>query len=254
MRTELGADRSPAATRASVPHVGVTEGRGSTVLVCDAHTAMGDALREVLYLVPGVRRAAPAASGPEARQEAERLRPDVAVVTTHLQGGDAIAAARAIRQVAPACQILLLAKTEDAELVLRGVRAGVRGFLTVGSPVTELIHAVESLLRGAVVIPPDLLGSVWDQMVGRWDEEPPDPRLASLSSREREVLRLLAEGGDKRSITKELFISPDTVRSHLQNIFTKLGVRSKLEAVSMVMHHGWMQKLGPARRARMTAH
>jgi DNA-binding NarL/FixJ family response regulator len=214
------------------------------VLVCEAQTALSDALREVLHEMPGIGRAAPASSVREARHEAERLRPEIAVVTTHLSGGDAIETARAIREEAPRCVILLLAATEDADLLLRGSRVGVRGYITVGSDVSDFVRAIVSLQHGDVAISPALMGLVWDRLIGRSDDEPEDARLARLSSREREVLRLLAEGGNKGSIAGNLFISPDTVRSHLQNIFAKLSVRSKLQAVSVVMNEGWMQTLG----------
>ena len=105
------------------------------------------------------------------------------------------------------------------------------------------------MLNGAVAIPPELMGLVWDDLISWSDDESEDVRLARLSSREREVLRLLAEGGNKQSIATELYISPDTVRSHLQHVFAKLGVRSKLEAVSLVMSEGWMPRLPSGRRA-----
>jgi DNA-binding NarL/FixJ family response regulator len=225
-----------------------TTPRGSTVLVCEPQTTVSDALREVLFEVPGVSRAAPASTVPEARNEAARLRPDVAVVTTHIGDGDAIAAARAIREEVPRCVTLLVAATEDADLLLRGARVGVRGYITMRSPLADLIRAVEALLRGAIAIPPEMMGRVWDELIGWADDEPEDPRLARLSSREREVLWFLAEGGNKGSIARDLYISPDTVRSHLQHIFAKLGVRSKLQAVALVTAESWMPKLASARR------
>ena len=245
MKTDLREDRP--ATNA-VPHIHEPKRPGSIVLVCEAQAVVSDALREVLHGVPGVWRATPAASVPEARQEAARLHPDVAIVTTHVVGGDAIAAARAIKGEVPGCVIMLVAATDDADLLLRGARMGVRGYLTMRSEVCDFVRAVESLLHGAVAIPPELMGLVWDDLI-RWsDDESEDTRLARLSSREREVLRLLAEGGSRQSIAKELYISPDTVRSHLQHIFAKLRVRSKLEAVSLVMSEGWMPRLAPGRR------
>jgi DNA-binding NarL/FixJ family response regulator len=245
MAIDLGNDR-PATD--VVPHIHGPRRPGNIVLVCEAQAVVSDALREVLYGVPGVWRASPATSVPEARQEAARLQPDVAVVTTHVSGGDAIAAARAIKTEVPACVIMLVAATEDADLLLRGARMGVRGYVTTRSEVCDFVQAVESMLRGAVAIPPELMGLVWDDLITWSDDESEDVRLARLSGREREVLRLLAEGGNKQSIAKELYISPDTVRSHLQHIFAKLGVRSKLEAVSLVMSEGWIPRLTSGRR------
>jgi len=236
MSTELGNDRR-------APHANAPQRPGSLVLVCEAQASVGDALREVLYGVPGVWRAARAASVSEARQEAARLRPDVAVVTTHVGGGDAIAAARAIKGEVPGCVIMLVAATEDVDLLLRGARLGVRGYLTMRSQVRDFIRAVESLLRGAVAIPPELMGLVWDDLITSSDDGSEDSRLARLSGREREVLSLLAEGGSRQSIATDLYISPDTARTHLQHIFAKLGVRSKLEAVSLVVSEGWMPRL-----------
>jgi len=246
MPTDLRDDH-PAAD--AVPDIRAPQRPGSIVLVCEAQAVVSDALREVLYGVPGVWRATPAASVPEARQEAARLHPDVAVVTTHVGGGDAIAVARAIKAEVPGCVIMLVAASEDADLLLRGARMGVRGYVTMRSQVCDFLRAVESMHNGAVAIPPELMGLVWDDLISWSDDESEDVRLARLSSREREVLRLLAEGGNKRSIATELYISPDTVRSHLQHIFAKLGVRSKLEAVSLVMIEGWMPRLASGRPA-----
>ena len=225
------------------PHVTSVTPRGCTVLVCESHAAVSDALREVLHGMPGVWRAAPATSVEEARHEAARLLPDMAIVTTHLRGGDAIAAVHAIREEVPRCLIVLVAPSEDAALLLRGAREGVRGYLTMRSQVSDFISVVESLLDGDVAIPPEMMGLVWDELIGAPPEDVEDPRLARLSGREREVLCGLAEGGNKGSIAEALFISPDTVRSHLQHIFTKLEVRSKLQAVSVVMIEGWMPTL-----------
>jgi DNA-binding NarL/FixJ family response regulator len=246
MKTDLRDDR-PATDAA--PNIQARERPGSIVLVCEAQAVVSDALREVLHGVPGVWRASPAASVGEARQEAARLHPDVAVVTTHVSGGDAIAAAGAIKAEVPGCVIMLVAATDDVDLLLRGARLGVRGYLTMQSQVSDFVGAVDALLHGAIAMPPELMGLVWDDLI-RWsDDESEDTRLARLSNREREVLRLLAEGGNKRSIATQLYISPDTVRSHLQHVFAKLGVRSKLEAVSLVMSEGWMSRLASGRRA-----
>ena len=227
--------------------------RGSTVLVCESYAAVRDALREVLHSVPGVVRAAPASSVAEARHEAARLLPDMAVVTTHLHGGDAIAAVRAIREEVPGCVIMLLVPKEDADQLLRGIRAGVRGYLTMRSEVSEFLSVAESLLDGAISIPPEMMGLVWDELIGTPPDEPEDSRLARLSNREREVLGALALGGNKGSIARDLYISPDTVRSHLQHIFTKIQVRSKLQAVSVVMAEGWMPTLTTVGRPSTSA-
>jgi DNA-binding NarL/FixJ family response regulator len=102
-------------------------------------------------------------------------------------------------------------------------------------------------MDGGVVMPPRVMGAVWDQLVAPHREEPEDELLARLTDRERQVLLLLAHGGNKDSIARELFISPKTARTHLQNIFAKLGVRSKLQAVALVLKEDWEHALAGKR-------
>jgi DNA-binding NarL/FixJ family response regulator len=206
---------------------------GATVLVCEARAAMRDALREVLHEVPGVGRAAAASTVEEAGSEAERLRPSVAIVAEDLDGG-AIAGATAVRLSAPGCGIALLASREDKDLLVRGLRVGARAFVTTRGRLSELIEAVTALLDGGVFVPPRLMASALDDLVMGAPARRTDGILTRLTSREREVLMLLSDGSNKDDIARRLFISPQTARTHLQNIFAKLGARSKLEAIALV--------------------
>jgi DNA-binding NarL/FixJ family response regulator len=217
---------------------------GAVVLICERQAAFGDALREALSDLPGIARAAAATSVSDAASEAARIQPNVAVVADRLPDADPISAARAIRGSAARCSIIVLASDEDAAFVIEGARDGVRGLVTRRSRLSEFVRAVEAVLEDTVALSPSVMAEVLDELVrAQSRQRSPDDVVGRLTAREREVLLLLAEGHGKDEIAKRLFISPETARTHLQNVFAKLGVRSKHQAVALVMRNDRLRLL-----------
>jgi DNA-binding NarL/FixJ family response regulator len=138
----------------------------------------------------------------------------------------------------------------DDGLLVRVVEAGASGFLMKESPLSDLIDATRAIGRGETVIPQGLLGSLLDHLVGRRRrQDEAMHHISRLTPREREVLSYLADGADNSVIAQELFISPETVRTHVQKILGKLNVHSRLEAAAFVIYNGLQTHLVPVRIA-----
>lgn len=221
------------------------------ILLADSHSLFREAIRSVLSLETDLSVVAEAGTSDEAIALAGELMPDVAVVDGRLTGCDGATTTARIKESVPDCAVLVLSGLEnDDELLVRVVEAGASGFLLKESPLSELIDATRAIGRGQTVIPPGLLGSLLDHLLGRRRKQDEAlHHISRLTRREREVLSYLAEGADNSVIAQELFISPETVRTHVQKILGKLNVHSRLEAAAFVIYNGLQTHLHPARVA-----
>lgn len=212
--------------------------RSARILVALGQPLFRDAVVAVLESQPDFDVVASVGEGVGAIAAAHEQRPDFALVELDLPNSDPIAATAQIRDSVPTCRVLVLGDGEDQETLLAVVEAGASGFLTRDAPMTELIEAVRSVDRGETLIPGRMLGGLISGLVRRRRERDRAGRIAgSLTRREREVLSLLAQGADNDTIAQALVISPQTVRTHIQNVLTKLGVHSRLEAASFVIRN-----------------
>lgn len=161
---------------------------------------------------------------------------DVVLVDAGLpEDGGIEACARIKATIAPTRVLVVGRGTDDGELVA-AVEAGADGYLTAQSGLDDLLAAIRHLHGGEAWIPPAMLGRLLRELIRRRRaERATAERLSRLSRREREVLDHLAEGLDPHEIAQKLFVSPHTVRSHVQNLLQKLGLHSKLEAVSLLL-------------------
>ncbi|MER3457494.1 MAG: hypothetical protein C4309_01515 [Chloroflexota bacterium] len=137
--------------------------------------------------------------------------------------------------------MILTSATED-EVLLRAIDAGASGFITKHRAINDVIAAVRAAHAGEMLIPPAMLLGLLSRLYQRQrQEEQARARLEPLTPRERQVLQALAQGLDNRETARRLRISPNTVRTHLQNAMSKLGVHSKLEAVVMALKYGLIE-------------
>ncbi len=214
-----------------------TDGR-ARVLVAVGQPLFRDAVTSVLESQEDLHVVASTSDGVGAIAAARTERPELAVVDLDLPNCDPISTTAKIRKDVPACRVLVLAGGEDDEALLAAVEAGAWGFLTREAPMTELIEAVRITNRGEMMIPGRMLGRLVSSLVRRRRDHERAGRIArSLTRREREVLCLLAEGADNDTIAQTLVISPQTVRTHVQNVLNKLDLHSRLEAASFVIRN-----------------
>jgi DNA-binding NarL/FixJ family response regulator len=214
------------------------------VLLADQHALFREALRAIFDAEPDLLVVAEAGTGLQAVEEGGREEPDVAILDAGLEACDAIQVVGLLQERVPGCRLLILADGEDQGTLAAAVEAGASGFHTKRAPLVELLEATRALSRGETVIPPRMLGALLSRLIShRHELDVAQERLARLTRRERQVLALLAEGADNDAIARTLVISPQTARTHIQNILSKLEVHSRLEATAFVFWNGSLQSL-----------
>jgi DNA-binding NarL/FixJ family response regulator len=214
------------------------------ILLAVGQSLFRDAVKCVLDEEPDLQVVAVAPDGLQAVAEAERTCPDVAVVDTNLANGNGIRCASLIKANVPDCKVLVLSGEEDPYVLAAAVEAGASGYLTKDCPIGELIEATRAIYLGDTLIPPRMLGGLLTSLfLQRRANDEALRRISGLTRREREVLVLLAEGADNDAIAQALIISPQTARTHIQNVLGKLGVHSRLEAAAFARNNGIIKDL-----------
>lgn len=219
------------------------------ILLADGHSLFREAVRAVLESEDDLQVVAEARDGLQAVSEAERTRPHIALLDSALPNCDGIKATALIKERVDCCRILVLSDEEDRMTLIDAMGAGASGYLTKEYPLADLIEATRALHRGETMVPPRMLGGLLAHLIRRRRET--DDALKSmgkLTRREREVLALLADGSDNDAIAQALVISPQTARTHIQNVLGKLGVHSRLEAAAFVIQNGIQADLAGAEK------
>lgn len=216
-----------------------------SLLICDDHKILTDALSMVVKLDPEFEMVTPPVhTAEEAVELAERHLPDVVLMDIVFKGGgiSGIDATRKIKEASPATKVVIMTAHDDERLLVDAVEAGASGFLSKDEAAEEVLSAAKAAADGEVLIDPGTLTRLLAQ-VAREREEQRDAMklLTDLTEREREILQLLAQGMRNDDIATQLFISPQTVQTHVRNILGKLRVHSKLEAVAFAVKHGAIQ-------------
>lgn len=213
------------------------------VILADDHALLRQGTAELLNREPDIRVVGEAENGQQAVDLARKLRPDVVVMDVRMPILSGIEATKMIRESLPQMHVLVLTAHEDDQYVFSLLQAGARGYLLKSSPVSELVRAIRGICRGESPLDPKIAR----KLVTRLSRSPhlgPDEAdgalIESLTPRELEVLKLLAQGMSNRAIAEALVISERTVQTHLSSVFDKLGVASRVEAVLYAIRKGWL--------------
>jgi two-component system, NarL family, response regulator LiaR len=217
------------------------EGGSIGLLICDDHKILTDALAMVVERSDGMHLVAPPVHSPEEGIAlTEEHHPEVVLMDIVFKGAmNGIDATRRIKEIAPETKVVIMTAHDDERLLVEAVEAGASGFLGKDEAASEVLAAARAAVEGEVLIDPNTLTRLLHQ-VAREREEQRDAKvlLDQLTEREREILRLLAQGQRNDDIAASLFISPQTVQTHVRNLLGKLRVHSKLEAVAFAVKHG----------------
>jgi DNA-binding NarL/FixJ family response regulator len=221
---------------------------GIRVVVAHSQSLFCDAVRSVFEREKDLRVVGTARDGVQAIAETQRVRPHVALVDLNLPNCDGIRVTRTVTQRHSDCRVVVIADEEDDAALLDSVEAGARGYVTQNSPLEELIEAARAMHRGEVLFPRAMLAGLISRLICRGREKDEAiRRMSCLTRREKEVLTLVAEGSDKDEIARLLVISPQTARTHVQNLLRKLELHSRLEAAAFAMHNGILAELSGSR-------
>ena len=203
------------------------------VLVVDDQVLFREALVTLLGARPEVEVVGEAGDGQQALERAAALQPDVVLMDLHMPVLDGIATTRRLRVEQPGVRVLALTTFDDDEDVFAALRAGALGYLLKDVSSARLLEAVHAAARGESVLQPSVAAKVVARFAQLPDVEAgprPQPLVDPLSSRELEVLRLLADGRSNREIAAALFLAEGTVKNHVTNVLGKLGARDRTQA------------------------
>lgn len=212
------------------------------VLIADGDAVFADAVAQALLEEIEVGAVATVADGNKVLEAVERCRPDLVIVDVELPNVPGLALCNNLLSRPDPPALLVLSSTSEHRVLVAALHVGAQGYLGKDADLDELLDAVRALLRGEASVPPRMLGGLLHDLIQRRRMAGAvHERFARLSRREREVLALLAGGQDHLAIARRLVISPQTARTHIQNVLGKLEVHSRLEAVSVAVEHGLVE-------------
>jgi len=208
------------------------------ILLAEDHVIMREGTREFIQREPDMEVVGEAGDGEEAIKLATELQPDVVVMDIAMPKLNGIEATKQIKALQPSTAVLILTAYDYDQYIFALLEAGAAGYLLKGVRVYELIDAVRAVYAGESVLHPVIARRVIDRLISPKPTE--TQAIEPLSEREMEVLKLAATGISNKDIAEQLFLSPRTVQVHLGNIFNKLGVASRTEAVLYGLRRGWL--------------
>jgi DNA-binding NarL/FixJ family response regulator len=199
------------------------------VLIADDHPMFRFGLKALLCAAPGLEVAGEAADGEAAVTQAASLQPDVVVMDLNMPGLNGLEATRTILQTSPHIAVLIVTMFDD-DSVFAAMQAGARGYLLKGAEPEAMLRAIRTVAGGEAIFSPSVARRVMDFFAHRQPDLPPQI-FPELTERERELLALLAQGLTNAAIAERLSLSPKTVRNHVSNIFSKLQVVDRAQAI-----------------------
>ena len=214
------------------------------VVIADDHALFRDGLRKILSLEKDILVVGEAGNGDEVGKVVERTKPDVLLLDLKMPKGDVVQNLLDVVAKTPSTRVIILTAFADEENVLNAAKGGAKGYVPKGVPSATLLQAIKAVYGGGYWIDKEIPASeVFEEIVegqSASKEAAPqvvDENIKSLTKREMEILRLVAEGLTNEEIGKKIFISEKTVKTHLTNIFDKLKVNNRFKAALMLMGH-----------------
>ncbi len=210
--------------------------RSIRILVADDHPVVREGLAAMLSREPDIDVIGEARDGQEAVERVASLNPDVVLMDLQMPRLSGVDAIRQIRARHPEVQLIVLTTYGDDDSIFQGIAAGARGYLLKDAPRDELFRAVRAVARGESLLQPAVATRLLDRFSRGQTKSA--PVRETLTEREIDVLRLLAKGSANKEIGVRLHISESTVKTHVANIFQKLDVSDRTEAVTVALTRG----------------
>lgn len=197
------------------------------LLIADDHTLFREGVRALLQSIPEFQVVGEAATGAQVIQQANTLQPDVILMDLQMPEVNGIEATRRIVQTSPHIGIIVVTMFQDDDSVFAAMRAGARGYILKGADQDEMIRAIRAAANGEALFGPEIA----KRLMSFFSGAKPPQIFPELTDRERELLQLIAQGFNNAEISDKLFLAPKTVRNHISNIFSKLQVADRAQAI-----------------------
>ncbi|MCW5963056.1 MAG: response regulator transcription factor [Bryobacterales bacterium] len=201
------------------------------VLIADDHTLFRQGMRTLLASEPDIEIVGEARSGNEALLMVDQSRPDLVLMDVSMPGLSSFEATRQLKRIRPDLKVLFLTMYDDEDYLLESMQAGASGYILKDSPTEQLLAGIRDVQNGGSYLSPKMLAQLVDDFRTRIKSSVPQPRLASLTPREKEVLKLLAEGNSVKEIASSLNLSVKTIEAHKFNLMRKLDIHNKAQLV-----------------------
>ncbi len=210
------------------------------VLIVDDHVIVREGLRVLLEAQPDIKVVGEATSGEEAVSKTGEIQPDIVLMDITMPGMNGLEATRQIRQHSPDVKILVLTMHEGDEYFFKILDAGASGYFVKGGSSSELVAALQAVAQGDVFLHPTMTKKLLSDYLQRVRTGHDKESYDGLTNREREILKLIAEGYTNQEIAQRLVISPTTVQTHRANIMGKLGLHSRTELIKYAIRRGFI--------------
>lgn len=207
------------------------------IVLVDDHTVLRDGLKSLLNYESDLNVIGDASDGREAIALVDDLKPDIMVTDISMPGLNGIESVRAIRQNHPHLRIIILSMHAGQEYVIQALQAGANGYVVKQADASEVLTAIRAVMAGGAYLSPTISQHIIDGYLSQNLEDLSGPKL---TTREREVAQLLAEGESTRSISEILTISIKTVETHRMNIMKKLNAKSQTDLIKYALKQGWI--------------
>ncbi|MEU0279855.1 response regulator transcription factor [Streptomyces sp. NPDC006195] len=214
------------------------------VIVADDQSVVREGIVMLLGLLPGIEVVGAARDGEEAVALVAELAPDVVLMDLRMPRCDGVEATRRIRAEHPGTQVVVLTTYADDDSLFAALRAGARGYLTKDAGGEEIVRAVDDVLAGQAGLAPAVQRRLLDRVTASPAAPAPAELPDGLTAREAEVLSLVAEGLSNKEIAQRLHIGAATVKTHINNLFAKTGVRDRAQAVRYAYQRGLIRPPG----------
>lgn len=205
------------------------------VMIVDDHSLVREGLKAVFDQGKDIEVVGEAGSGEEAIDMVDSVKPDVILMDISMPGMNGIQATRLIREKNPAAKVVILTMLDQEGYVYEAIKAGATGYMLKSTSSDDLVNAIQTVHEGKALLHPDATAQLLKEFVTLAENKAKD---YGLSNREMEVLQLLSEGKTNKELAKALWISEQTVKTHVSHIFGKLGTSDRTETVARALRDG----------------